>query len=61
MHLYVYDRFDLEGNYVDMGLGKEYKEFDSVMIFLCANGNIEEYGGYKWKNHADGSYKGKKN
>ena len=61
MHLYTYDRFDLEGNYVDMGLGKEYKEFDSVMIFLCANSNIESYGGYIWRMHADGSYKGKKN
>lgn len=60
MHLYTYNRFDLEGNYIDMGLGKEYKEFDSVMIFLCANGNIENYGGFIWRMHCDGSYKGKK-
>lgn len=63
MRWYCYDRFDIDMNYLDMGLGKEYEKmsFDTLMIFLCANGNIEEYGGYKWRKHADGSYKGRKN
>ena len=62
MRWYCYNRFDTDMNYIDMGIGKEYEKFgfDSVMIFLCANGNIEEYGGYKWRKHADGSYKGRK-
>ena len=56
---YKYDRYDLDMNYIDMGMcKKEYKDFDSLMVFLCANGEIETYGGYIWRKH--GSYKGKK-
>lgn len=57
---YKYDRYDLDMNYIDMGMcKKEYKDFDSLMVFLCANGEIETYGGYIWRKH--GSYKGRKN
>ena len=62
MRYYCYDRFDIDMNYIDMGIGNEYEKmgFDTLMIFLCANRNIEEYKGYKWRKHADGSYKGRK-